>query len=148
MNEAILNLDSLLGYITSLARFLPGLMVPLCRAGLSPTRQLLVTNKLELPLLHGWSHPARPAGVGVQRIHSWVDNFSLLEIHRAPSNTIGAGPLGRAFQVSSSLVHQVLRCGVFSNRTLFSSSGRQTKGNSNSLWFLLLAGRYLGPYPD
>lgn len=82
VNEAVLNLDSLLGYMTSPARFLPGLTDPFCRAGLSPIRQLLVTNKLELPLLHCWSHHARPALVGVHRIHSWVrtvDNFSLLQ---------------------------------------------------------------------
>lgn len=145
MNEAVLNLDSLLGYITSPTRFLPGLMVPFCTAGLSPIRQTLVTNKLKLPLLHRWSHSARPGGSEDPQLGRTVDNFSLLATHRAPSNTIGAGPRGGAFQVSNSLVRQVLRCGVFSHRTLFSSSGRQPKAIAIAYGFFYWQGGILGP---
>lgn len=142
VNEAVLNLDSLLGYMTSPARFLPGLTVPFCRAGLSSIRQLLVTNKLELPLLHRWSHPARPVLVGVHRIHSWVGRLitflscnpqSTFQYYRSWSS-------GKSLPGEQQLGSSSPKVWCLQQQDFIFKFWEATRGNSNSLWFLLLVG--------
>lgn len=117
----------------------------LLEQALTPTIELLVTSKIQVPLLHHWEYLAKPVIVVVHRHYCRVVNinfFNPLAVCIALPNT-RAGPQERGYLVCSSsnllyLEVLYLMCMMSSATVFHLSSRRQPNTVAKSFIFVYL----------